>query len=70
MSRKIKNKNNEEIQNPLTDSHSNDKCGDDVRNPAVVNWQKDIEKHDYYYDDAHGYQVFDPDEDDKEEDEN
>lgn len=24
-------------------------------------WGKDIEKHDYYYDDAHGYEVFDPD---------
>ncbi len=27
-------------------------------------WGEDIKEHDYYYDDAHGYEVFDPDEED------
>ncbi len=27
-------------------------------------WGEDIKEHDYYYDDAHGYEVFEPDEDD------
>ena len=27
-------------------------------------WGKDIKERDYYYDDAHGYEIFEPDEDD------
>lgn len=30
-------------------------------------WQKDIEKRDYYYDDSHGYEIYNPDEDDENE---
>lgn len=33
-------------------------------------WGKDIEKNDYYYDDAHGYEVFDPEADEDEDKEN
>lgn len=29
-------------------------------------WRKEQEKHDYYYDDAHGYQAYDPEKDDDE----
>jgi len=31
-------------------------------------WGKDIEEKDYYYDDAHGYEVFNPDDEDDEND--
>ena len=30
-------------------------------------WSEDQKEHDYYYDDAHGYEVFEPDEE-KDED--
>ena len=33
-------------------------------------WGNDIEENDYYYDDAHGYEVFDPEEDEGEDNEN
>ena len=29
-------------------------------------WSEDQKKHDYYYDDAHGYEVFEPDKEDEE----
>lgn len=32
-------------------------------------WQKDIEKHDYYYDDSHGYEIYNPEDEDEETDE-
>lgn len=32
-------------------------------------WAEDQEKHRYYYDDAHGYEKYEPDADDDEEDE-
>ncbi|MGB7070253.1 MAG: hypothetical protein WBD22_12230 [Pyrinomonadaceae bacterium] len=28
------------------------------------NWANDQSRHEYYYDDAHGYEVYDPDNDD------
>lgn len=31
------------------------------------NWQKDIEKRDYYYDDSHGYEIYNPEDDDEKE---
>ncbi|MEJ7846876.1 MAG: hypothetical protein WKF92_02180 [Pyrinomonadaceae bacterium] len=31
-------------------------------------WGKDIEEKDYYYDDAHGYEVFVPEDEDNESD--
>jgi len=38
-------------------------CGDQS------SWAKDQQEKDYYYDDSHGYETFDPaDEDDKEDD--
>lgn len=32
-------------------------------------WAHDIEKRDYYYDDSTGYEVYDPDTDDEDDDE-
>ena len=31
-------------------------------------WAADQEKHEYYYDDAHGYETFDPNEEDTDPD--
>ncbi|MDQ3087234.1 MAG: hypothetical protein M3Q78_01405 [Acidobacteriota bacterium] len=33
-------------------------------------WSKDQQEKSYYYDDSHGYEVYNPDEDDDETDEN
>ena len=33
------------------------------------NWAHDQQKHDYYYDDSHGYEIYDPEEDECEEEE-
>jgi hypothetical protein len=30
-------------------------------------WSEDQKKHEYYYDDAHGYEVYEPDKDDDED---
>jgi hypothetical protein len=30
-------------------------------------WAVDQQKHDYYYDDSHGYEVYNPDEDEEDE---
>jgi hypothetical protein len=30
-------------------------------------WGQDQKKHEYYYDDAHGYEVYEPDKDDDED---
>jgi hypothetical protein len=38
---------------------------DQAKNSGDSNWQKDIENHDYYYDDSHGYEIYDADEDDE-----
>ena len=32
-------------------------------------WEEDQKEHEYYYDDSHGYEEFDPEEDDEEGDE-
>ncbi len=34
-----------------------------------ANWENDQLKHSYYYDDAHGYEVYNPDEEEDEEEE-
>jgi hypothetical protein len=35
--------------------------------PEEGTWGEDQKKHDYYYDDSHGYEVYDPATDDDEE---
>lgn len=37
---------------------------EDVKTPS--SWADDQEKHRYYYDDAHGYEKYDPDKDEEE----
>jgi hypothetical protein len=41
---------------------------DDTTKPGreEKSWAEDIEKHDYYYDDSHGYEVYIDDDDDDE----
>jgi hypothetical protein len=36
-------------------------CDDVPETGDESSWSEDIDKHDYYYDDAHGYEVYDPD---------
>jgi hypothetical protein len=33
-----------------------------------ASWSEDQKKREYYYDDAHGYEVYEPEEDENEED--
>ena len=35
--------------------------------PDPSTWEEDQKRREYYYDDAHGYEVYEPDEEDKEE---
>ena len=35
--------------------------------PDASTWGEDQKRREYYYDDAHGYEVYEPDEDDKED---
>lgn len=60
-----KNKSDDEKKDEITthDSSLN------VENSPGEVWQRDIEKHDYYYDDSHGYEIYNPEED-EETDEN
>lgn len=61
MSRTPKNKSDDDAKDEITnadDFSSAENSPDDV-------WQKDIEKHDYYYDDSHGYEIYNPEEDEE-----
>ena len=37
--------------------------------PDASTWEEDQKRREYYYDDAHGYEVFDPESDDEDESE-
>ena len=39
----------------------------EIEDEEKSSWSADHEKRGYYYDDAHGYEVYKPDEDEKEE---
>lgn len=55
-------------QNPRSEFYiSVDNTTDSLKNSS---WQKDIESRDYYYDDSHGYEVYNPDKDEEENDDN
>jgi len=43
-----------------------EKC-DEPEQDEDSTWEKDQKERGYYYDDAHGYETFDPEEDDAEE---
>ena len=45
---------------PAKDSDETDAADESV-------WQRDQKKKSYYYDDAHGYEIYNPDEDEDEE---
>ena len=47
--------------NPKTEPQERDFVKDD-------SWKGDQEKREYYYDDAHGYETYDPDQDEFDED--
>jgi len=36
--------------------------------PATENWANDQKEHDYYYDDSHGYEVYEDEDDDDDDD--
>lgn len=38
--------------------------------PDEQTWSEDQKKHRYYYDDAHGYEAYAPDDEDSDEEEN
>ena len=51
------------------DEQDDSECyGETPEKADESSWGKDIEEKDYYYDDAHGYEVFEPDEDEIEDD--
>ena len=35
--------------------------------PDAASWGEDQKNHEYYYDDAHGYEIFNPDNEDEDE---
>lgn len=39
-----------------------------VEKPDASTWEEDQKRREYYYDDAHGYQVYDPEAEEKDED--
>lgn len=51
-----KNKTDKNIKDELVDADDYSSA----ENPSADVWQRDIENHDYYYDDAHGYEVYNP----------
>lgn len=61
MNRTPKNKTDESAKDEIAigDSNSNAEIL-----PGEV-WQRDIENHDYYYDDSHGYEVYNPENDEE-----
>jgi len=44
-----------------------DKKPDDADEPGDGTWSEDQKKREYYYDDAHGYEKYDPGADEEEE---
>ena len=42
-------------------------CEDEAEESEKRDWEKDQKAHRYYYDDAHGYEVYNADDEDEEE---
>lgn len=70
MSRQTKNKISFDKQNAASELQKTHENKDASEISSDSNWQKDIETHDYYYDDSHGYKVYNPDKDEEENDDN
>ncbi len=51
---------------PKTPKEDSKEFNETVEPPDKDRWSEDQKERSYYYDDAHGYEVFEPDEDEKE----
>ena len=46
-----------------------DEIEDEEKDPGEkASWGKDQQERGYYYDDSHGYEIYDPDEEEKDDD--
>jgi hypothetical protein len=54
-------------EKPKPADHNGEKPAEDP--PDEQTWSEDQKKHRYYYDDAHGYEVYEPDTEEADEDE-
>ena len=54
-------------ENPKPEGEKDKEPVEDL--PEEQNWSEDQKKHRYYYDDAHGYEAYESDEDETDEDE-
>jgi hypothetical protein len=52
---------------PKTDGDCSKTKTEPVEEPT---WERDQKEHEYYYDDAHGYETFDPEKEDDDEEAN
>ncbi len=67
MNKKTPCKNDlEESANQPTETNENNKNSGDAE-IAEDSWAEDQQKKSYYYDDSYGYEVYNPDEDDADE---
>ncbi len=55
-------------EKPKREVDEDEKPRDVPDNADESSWERDIEGNDYYYDDAHGYEVFKPDDEAEEDD--
>ncbi|MDQ3324006.1 MAG: hypothetical protein M3525_16450 [Acidobacteriota bacterium] len=62
MPEKPKNENDKECE-PKNSPENKPEIGD------ADSWSQEQRERSYYYDDAHGYEIYNPDEDDEDEDE-
>lgn len=64
-----KNKSDGGVKEKTANAPNSRNCDEIAEKSSGDVWQRDIENHDYYYDDSHGYEVYNP-ELDEENDEN
>ncbi len=55
---------------PKTPKQKNEIDADAKPERSQASWSEDQKKHEYYYDDAHGYETFDPDKDEADDETN
>lgn len=53
-------------EKPKEENDDREKTDETPEKADESSWGKDIEEKDYYYDDAHGYEVFEDDKDEEE----
>ena len=54
-------------ENPKKKSEATENPEDKFEKNEKSSWSKDQQEKGYYYDDAHGYQIYNPDEEDDDE---